>query len=154
MWRGTSDMARHAASGSPRRIRRPSRTPPRPRGAAAADRLARAVDHGVARRAGRRGEARRARAVLLPARRRRAAPAAADVLAACGLANVFLEARYPRPSLAELAARKPELVVLPGEPYPWTEGEADELVRELAALGTRARAVRVPGEALTWWGTR
>lgn len=82
---------------------------------------------------------------------------AADVLASAGLANVFgAEAgRYPRlASTAELAALAPEVLVLPSEPYPWTREEGLDLERELLALGARARSVRVPGESMTWWGTR
>ena len=73
---------------------------------------------------------------------------AASVLAAIGLANVFSEpgGRYPRPTLDDLAARRPERVVLPSEPHPWTEAEARELEEELRAR--RRDAVRAgPGRS-------
>jgi ABC-type Fe3+-hydroxamate transport system substrate-binding protein len=81
---------------------------------------------------------------------------AASVLAAVGLANVFSEpgGRYPRPTLDDLAARRPERVVLPSEPHAWTEAEAHELEDALRARGAETRCVRVSGEALTWWGAR
>jgi ABC-type Fe3+-hydroxamate transport system substrate-binding protein len=81
---------------------------------------------------------------------------AGDLLRACGLANVVAEprGRYPRQTLEELAVLKPDLLVLPSEPYPWSPAEAAELERELARLGTVTRSVLVPGESLTWWGAR
>jgi ABC-type Fe3+-hydroxamate transport system substrate-binding protein len=82
---------------------------------------------------------------------------AADVLAAAGVANVFdgSAGRYPRLESVEALARlRPELVVLPSEPYAWTGEEGRELERELAGHGLEVGCVHVPGEALTWWGSR
>ncbi|HZU95953.1 MAG TPA: helical backbone metal receptor [Planctomycetota bacterium] len=81
---------------------------------------------------------------------------AGDLLRGCGLSNVLEDprGRYPRVTLDELAALRPALLVLPSEPYPWTDSEAEELEGELARLGASAESRRVPGDALTWWGTR
>jgi ABC-type Fe3+-hydroxamate transport system substrate-binding protein len=81
---------------------------------------------------------------------------AADLLRGCGLRNVLEDpaGRYPRVTLEELASLRPALLVLPSEPYPWTDSEAEELVAELARLGASVESRRVPGDALTWWGTR
>ncbi|MBI3726612.1 hypothetical protein HY251_22025 [bacterium] len=79
---------------------------------------------------------------------------AGDVLAAAGLSNVFPEPRYPRTTCDDLAARKPDLLVLPSEPHPWTDGEARELESELASRGSPVASVFVSGETLTWWGAR
>ncbi len=81
---------------------------------------------------------------------------AADVLAHAGLANVFSEpgGRYPGTSVDDLAARRPELLLLPSEPHPWTPDEGAQLASELASRGVVATPVLVPGEALTWWGSR
>jgi len=81
---------------------------------------------------------------------------AGDLLRGCGLRNVLEDprGRYPRVTLEELAALRPALLVLPSEPYPWTDSEAEELVAELARLGASVESRRVPGDALTWWGTR
>ena len=42
-----------------------------------------------------------------------------DVLAVCGAANVFADAasRYPTVTLDEVAARRPEVILLPDEPF-------------------------------------
>jgi ABC-type Fe3+-hydroxamate transport system substrate-binding protein len=94
-----------------------------------------------------------------------------DVLARIGIANVFGErlrlyplaadlgktapqdpggrdVRYPRVTLAEVAAREPELVVLPDEPHAFST--ADEAVFREAL--PKARIVRVSGKDLFWYG--
>jgi ABC-type Fe3+-hydroxamate transport system substrate-binding protein len=94
-----------------------------------------------------------------------------DVLEQVGIANVFgdrlrlyplaadlgktapadasgRDVRYPRITLDELAARAPELVILPDEPYAFSA--ADEAV--FAELLPRARIVRVSGKDLFWYG--
>jgi len=94
-----------------------------------------------------------------------------DVLARAGVANAFGErlrlyplaadlgkaeprdaagrdVRYPRVTLEEVAARGPDLVVLPDEPHAFTA--ADEAV--LASALPRARVVRVSGKDLFWYG--
>jgi ABC-type Fe3+-hydroxamate transport system substrate-binding protein len=69
------------------------------------------------------------------------------VLEHLGVCNVFADApdRYPVIGLAELADRKPELVLLPSEPYPFR-------ARHVAELG--ARATLIDGQDLFWWGSR
>jgi ABC-type Fe3+-hydroxamate transport system substrate-binding protein len=81
---------------------------------------------------------------------------AADVLRACGLANSIPDqgGRYPRTGEDELAFLRPDLLVLPSEPYPWSRAEGDELEAELARRGAPVLRVHVDGEALTWWGAR
>jgi ABC-type Fe3+-hydroxamate transport system substrate-binding protein len=68
-----------------------------------------------------------------------------------GLTNVYAGAaeRYPTVILDEVAAREPDLVLLPSEPYPFKE-------RHLAELQVlRAPEIRfVDGRDLFWWGTR
>jgi ABC-type Fe3+-hydroxamate transport system substrate-binding protein len=72
---------------------------------------------------------------------------ASDVLARLGLANRFAAGpdRYPRPSLAELRATEPELVVLPDEPYRFTATDGPD-----AFPGTPCALVS--GRHLTWYG--
>ncbi len=76
----------------------------------------------------------------------------ASVLQACGLEPVggSGEARYPETTLEEVADLQPDLVVLPDEPYPFTEVHAAEIGD---ALGDVDR-VFVDGRDLFWWGTR
>ena len=94
-----------------------------------------------------------------------------DVLAQVGIANAFgdrlrlyplaadlgktaprdaagRDVRYPRVTLDEVAARRPELVVLPDEPHAFSA--ADEAVLRAALPG--ARVVRVCGKDLFWYG--
>lgn len=58
------------------------------------------------------------------------------------------DVRYPRVSLAEVAARKPDLVILPDEPHAFSP--ADERVIGEALPGVRT--VRVSGKDLFWYG--
>jgi len=73
----------------------------------------------------------------------------ASVLATIGIANCFGAAatRYPATTLEEAAARRPDLVVAPSEPYPFGP-------RHVAELSTVAPVVLVDGQDLFWWGVR
>ena len=79
-----------------------------------------------------------------------------DMLVQSGGANPFETAarRYPRVDGRELAAARPEVVLLPTEPYAF--GEKDRL--ELLALDCPAsrdgRIHIVEGELLSWYGPR
>jgi ABC-type Fe3+-hydroxamate transport system substrate-binding protein len=58
--------------------------------------------------------------------------------------------RYPRLDPETLAARDPELVLLPSEPYAFGQADAEEVS---AGFGG-ARVELVDGRALTWYGPR
>ena len=80
-----------------------------------------------------------------------------DMLRVCGGANIFLDhpERYPRVNLAEVAARKPEVILLPDEPFPFGEKH----LAEFEALGDvpAVRAGRLhllDGKVLSWYGPR
>jgi ABC-type Fe3+-hydroxamate transport system substrate-binding protein len=72
-----------------------------------------------------------------------------SVLAAAGVENVFADAgeRYPETDLDEAAARSPDVVLAPSEPYPFGPRHTAELARV-------APVVRVDGRDLFWWGVR
>ncbi|MDW3848326.1 helical backbone metal receptor [Micromonospora sp. BRA006-A] len=72
---------------------------------------------------------------------------AGDVLARLGVRNGWADdaERYPRPSLDELRARAPELVVLPDEPYRFTAEDGPEAFPGVPAA-------LVSGRHLTWYG--
>lgn len=80
---------------------------------------------------------------------------ASDLLRCAGIANVFADAagRYPRVSPAEIAARDPEVVLLPDEPYRFTPDDARALAGgDLAGTAAaRAAAVRVLDGTLVFW---
>ncbi|MFC4147573.1 helical backbone metal receptor [Micromonospora mangrovi] len=72
---------------------------------------------------------------------------AGDVLRRLGVVNAYADdaERYPRPTLDEVRARDPELVVLPDEPYRFTADDGPESFPGVPyAL--------VSGRHLTWYG--
>jgi iron complex transport system substrate-binding protein len=65
------------------------------------------------------------------------------------------DTRYPRVRLSEVVAARPNLVVLPDEPYAFGEEDAAAIQQRLdARLGTQIRVLRVEGSLITWPGTR
>ena len=72
-----------------------------------------------------------------------------SVLAAVGVANVYADAteRYPETTLEEAAARRPDVVLAPSEPYPFGPRHTEELQQV-------APVVAVDGRDLFWWGVR
>jgi ABC-type Fe3+-hydroxamate transport system substrate-binding protein len=68
--------------------------------------------------------------------------------------TVGRDTRYPRVTLEEVVARAPELVLLPDEPHPFSEKDADEF-RALDIPAARAGAVVLTGgKDLCWYGAR
>lgn len=72
---------------------------------------------------------------------------AGDVLRRLGVANIYADdpQRYPRPGLDEIRAKMPELVVLPDEPYRFTEEDGPEAFPGIPAA-------LLSGRHLTWYG--
>ncbi|MCX7620130.1 MAG: helical backbone metal receptor [Acidimicrobiales bacterium] len=72
-----------------------------------------------------------------------------SLLAHLGVENVFGQAldRYPVVELDEVAAREPEVVLAPSEPYPFSARHLEELERI-------APVMFVDGKDLFWWGAR
>jgi ABC-type Fe3+-hydroxamate transport system substrate-binding protein len=74
-----------------------------------------------------------------------------DVMARAGLENVFADhARYPEVSPEEIAAARPDVLLLSSEPYPFREEHAEEIGRALPGLDVRL----VDGEVFSWYGSR
>lgn len=72
-----------------------------------------------------------------------------DVLERAGAVNVLAgRERYPEVTPEEVAALRPDLVLLPDEPFPFGLGH----LRAYEALAPKVR--RVPGEWLWWYGPR
>lgn len=93
------------------------------------------------------------------AERERQFPLAADTGTTTPLASddpriAGRDTRYPRITLEEMVAAKPQLILLPTEPYAFTEDDA----RALYALDTPAaingHIFLIDGSLLTWHGTR
>ncbi len=74
---------------------------------------------------------------------------AGDLLARLGVDNVLDESteRYPRVDLAELRDRRPDLIVLPDEPYAFSRSDGPE-----AFAGWGVPVACVSGRQLTWYG--
>ena len=72
-----------------------------------------------------------------------------SLLAALGIENVYADApdRYPEVTLQDAAARQPDIVLAPSEPYPFA-------ARHIPLLEEVAPVVLVDGQDLFWWGTR
>jgi ABC-type Fe3+-hydroxamate transport system substrate-binding protein len=69
-----------------------------------------------------------------------------------GVENVFAGAngRYPEVTLEEISARGADLVLLPGEPYPFKDRHVTEVAGALPGADVRL----VDGRDLFWWGIR
>lgn len=72
------------------------------------------------------------------------------LLGAIGVVNVFADAAvdFPEVDLADVAARSPDLVLVPSEPYVFQAPHLEELVE----IG--APVVEIDGQDLFWWGAR
>lgn len=105
-----------------------------------------------------------------------------DLLATCGAENVFADGdrriplatatgtadalppddarlenrgmRYPRITLDEVVAAQPDLILLPNEPYAFTEQDGDTLAALDTPAGERGQVYLMDGSLLTWHGTR
>jgi len=75
-----------------------------------------------------------------------------SMLAAIGIENVFagVTDRYPQVELDAVAAMAPDVVLLPDEPYAFSERHVPEVHAALPG----ARVVLVDGRDLFWWGIR
>jgi len=79
-----------------------------------------------------------------------------SILEVAGADNVFAaEAeRYCSIALAEAAARGSEIVLLPDEPYPFSERDFPDLAALMSPEGPASVARVVDGRALSWYGAR
>jgi len=80
-----------------------------------------------------------------------------DLIEQCGGRNAFAaqgERRYPRTDPQGLVAARPDVILLPTEPYAFGPRDRDELL-ELDLPAARSGRVHViEGELLTWYGPR
>jgi ABC-type Fe3+-hydroxamate transport system substrate-binding protein len=89
--------------------------------------------------------------------RKRLYPLAADLGQATALSGdrtAGRDTRYPRITIDEVVKRAPELVLLPDEPHPFSEEDA-EVFRALAIpAAKRGAVVRTGGKDLCWYGAQ
>ena len=64
------------------------------------------------------------------------------------------DVRYPRVTMDEVNARSPELVLLPDEPHPFSEADADVFRAQPTPAAARGAVVRTSGKDLCWYGAR
>jgi ABC-type Fe3+-hydroxamate transport system substrate-binding protein len=80
-----------------------------------------------------------------------------DLLRLCGGENSFGDgpARYYPVELADVAARAPEVVLLPSEPYPFADKHLPEILShaEMPAVA-HGRVHLIDGQWITWYGPR
>lgn len=80
-----------------------------------------------------------------------------DVLAACGAANVFADApdRYPTVTLDEVAARRPDVILLPDEPFRFRRVHLADFARHADVPAVRDERIHlVDGKPFSWHGAR
>jgi ABC-type Fe3+-hydroxamate transport system substrate-binding protein len=80
-----------------------------------------------------------------------------DVLAACGAANVFADAtqRYPAVTLDAIAARRPDVILLPDEPFRFRRVHLADFAPYAAVPAVRdGRIHLVDGKPFSWHGAR
>jgi ABC-type Fe3+-hydroxamate transport system substrate-binding protein len=80
-----------------------------------------------------------------------------DLLAVCGAANVFADApaRYPTVTLDEMAARRPEVIVLPDEPFRFRRAHLADFAPYGDVPAVRdGRIHLVDGKPFSWHGPR
>ena len=85
--------------------------------------------------------------------RERRYPLAADLSDAKPLTGEKVagrDKRYPRVTMAEVVARAPQLILLPNEPHPFTDEDADVF----RALDVAHAVVKTDGKDLCWYGSR
>jgi len=80
-----------------------------------------------------------------------------DLIRLCGGANVFgerSERRYPIVKLAEIEAARPDVILLPDEPYAFGPRDVAELSRLDAPAAGDGRIHLLDGTLLSWYGPR
>ncbi len=96
-------------------------------------------------------------AVNVFADRARRYPLAADLGAAAAWTVDQVgerDVRYPRVTMDEVNAREPSLILLPDEPHPFSEADADVFRAQPTPAARRGAVVRTSGKDLCWYGSR
>lgn len=74
-----------------------------------------------------------------------------SVLDHWNLKNVYADkTRYPKTSLHELTLKKPELILLSSEPYPFKEKH----IAEVSQFCPKSNVILINGEWFSWYGSR
>lgn len=74
-----------------------------------------------------------------------------SMLKKCGMTNVYQDSdRYPSIEVADILAKKPDIVMLSSEPFPFKEKH----IKELQAHLPDSKIILVDGECYSWYGNR
>lgn len=74
-----------------------------------------------------------------------------DMLQLCGLQNIFANKnRYPEISIQEIITKKPDLIMLSSEPFPFTEKHLQEIQMQIPNI----KVILADGEMFSWYGSR
>jgi ABC-type Fe3+-hydroxamate transport system substrate-binding protein len=79
-----------------------------------------------------------------------------NVLEVLGFQNIFdsSQERYLKTTLEEVIARKPQLILLPDEPYEFGDGDKMFVLDHLKSHAANIRVELIEGSNLTWFGSR
>ncbi len=80
-----------------------------------------------------------------------------DVIRTCGGENIFQDRaeRYPEVTVAEMAGLKPDVILLPDEPFPFGEKHLEDFRAFPDVPAVRAgRVCFLDGKVLSWYGPR
>jgi len=72
------------------------------------------------------------------------------LLNVCGFENTFSDSRYPEVTMNDLIEKKPDLIFLSSEPYPFKEKHILEFSQKIP----NAKTILVDGEMFSWYGSR
>lgn len=90
--------------------------------------------------------------------RQRRFPLAADLGQQCeaiGLRHQQRDRRYPRVTLEEMASLRPDVILLPDEPYRFTESDKADFSRFIDVPAVRhGRVHLIDGKMVSWYGPR
>jgi ABC-type Fe3+-hydroxamate transport system substrate-binding protein len=64
------------------------------------------------------------------------------------------DVRYPRVTMEEVNARAPDLVLLPDEPHPFSEADAQVFLSQPTPAARHRAVVRTSGKDLCWYGAQ
>ncbi|MGH3087827.1 MAG: cobalamin-binding protein [Rubrobacteraceae bacterium] len=78
-----------------------------------------------------------------------------DIIETCGGENVFRDrVRYPEVTLEEVEEARPEVILLPDEPYVFSAVDLEEFYALDVPAAREDRVHLVDGKLLTWYGPR
>ncbi|HEY2518292.1 MAG TPA: helical backbone metal receptor [Polyangiaceae bacterium] len=64
------------------------------------------------------------------------------------------DVRYPRVTMEEVNARAPELVLLPDEPHPFSDADAEVFRAQPTPAAARGAVLKISGKDLCWYGAQ